>query len=156
MGQEIAAYWRNYIGGQWVDGAEGRRISVENPATGEQIAEIARGEPADIDAAVADARACVASRALVDMRPADRGRMVVDAARRLRDRAEAVARLITLESGKNISQARMEVEGSARYLEYYGGLADKLEGKYIPLGGGYVDYVIPVPYGVSAHIVPWN
>ena len=50
----------------------------------------------------------------------------------------------------------MEVEGSARYLEYYGGLADKLEGKYIPLGGGYVDYVVPVPYGVSAHIVPWN
>ena len=80
MTTEIAAYWRNYIGGEWVDGAEGRRIAVENPATGEQLAEVARGEPADIDASVAAARACVASRALVDMRPADRGRLVVEAA----------------------------------------------------------------------------
>jgi acyl-CoA reductase-like NAD-dependent aldehyde dehydrogenase len=152
----LKPYWRNFIGGVWADGAAGNRIPVENPASGQQIAEIARAGPEDVERAVAAARACVDSRALQDMRPAERGRKVVEVAGLLRARIDEISRVLCLDSGKNISQARMEVEGSARYFEYYGGLADKIEGRYIPLGGDYVDYVVPVPYGVSAQIVPWN
>jgi acyl-CoA reductase-like NAD-dependent aldehyde dehydrogenase len=153
---DLKPYWQNFIGGAWVDGAAGNRIPVENPATGQQIAEIARAEPEDVERAVAAARACADSRALQDMRPGDRGRKVVEVAGLLRARIDEISRVLCLDSGKNISQARMEIEGSARYFEYYGGLADKIEGRYIPLGGDYVDYVVPVPYGVSAQIVPWN
>ena len=156
MSDGLKPYWQNYIGGRWVDGSDSARIAVENPASGETLAEIARGTASDIDAAVAAARACVESRALIEPRPCVRGQWLVEMARRLRARADEFARLITLEQGKNISQAHMEVEDSARYLEYYGGLADKIEGRYIPLGDGYVDYVVPCPYGVSAQIVPWN
>lgn len=53
---EIRPYWKNFIGGEWVDGARNGRIAVSNPATGEPIAEVARAEPADVDRAVAPAR----------------------------------------------------------------------------------------------------
>lgn len=156
MNVEVQPYWQNYIGSKWVDAAEGERLAVENPATGEILAEVARATAKDVDKAVAAARACVDSRALVGMRPMDRGRLVIEMGRRMRERAEEIARLITLDCGKRISEARSEVEGSARYFEYYGGMAEKIEGRYIPLGDGYVDYVVPYPYGVTAHIVPWN
>ena len=156
MSQLIKPYWQNYIGGEWLDASGGQRLTVENPATEETIAEVALATAQDVDKAVAAARACVDSRALVAMRPMDRGRMVIEMGRKLRERKEEIAQLITLDCGKRISEARSEVEGSARYFEYYGGMAEKIEGRYIPLGDGYVDYVVPYPYGVTAHIIPWN
>jgi acyl-CoA reductase-like NAD-dependent aldehyde dehydrogenase len=156
MALEIKSYWQNYIGGKWVDGAGGGRITVEDPATEEIIAEAACATADDVDRAVSAARACVASRALVGMRPMERGRLVIEMGRKLRERKEEIAQLISLDCGKRISEARSEVEGSARYFEYYGGMAEKIEGRYIPLGDGYVDYVVPYPYGVTAHIIPWN
>ncbi len=156
MSSDVRTYWQNFIGGKWVDGTQGERLTIENPANGEILAEVARTKAQDVDNAVAAARACVDSRALVGMRPMDRGRMVIDMGRKLRERTEEIARLITLDCGKRISEAMSEVEGSARYFEYYGGMAEKIEGRYIPLGDGYVDYVVPYPYGVTAHIVPWN
>ncbi|MDP6342828.1 MAG: aldehyde dehydrogenase family protein, partial [Alphaproteobacteria bacterium] len=51
---------------------------------------------------------------------------------------------------------RNEAMACARYFTYYGGAADKLEGRMIPLGAGYVDYTVPAPFGVSAQVVPWN
>ncbi|MCU9850082.1 aldehyde dehydrogenase family protein [Defluviimonas sp. WL0024] len=156
MSAAMKDYWRNYIGGKWVDGSDGGRILLLNPATGRPLSEVARATAADVDSAVAAARRCVASRALVDMRPMARGRMVAEIGRKLRERSEEIATLISLDAGKRISEARGEVEGSAKYFEYYGGLAAQIEGRYIPLGDGYVDYVVPCPYGVSAHIIPWN
>lgn len=156
MSVPMKDYWRNYIGGKWVDGSEGGRIALLNPATGRPLSEVARATAADVDKAVAAARRCVASRALVGMRPMARGRMVAEIGRKLRERSEEIATLISLDAGKRISEARGEVEGSAKYFEYYGGLAAQIEGRYIPLGDGYVDYVVPYPYGVSAHIIPWN
>ena len=149
-------YWQNFIGGSWVDGAASERIVTEDPATARPLAEVSRGTPADADRAVAAARECVLARSLTALRPADRGRMISDIARYLREHAGEIARVISLDSGKNLTQARWEVEGSARYFEYYGGLADKIEGSYVPLGAAYANYVIPVPYGVSVQIIPWN
>lgn len=149
-------YWRNYIGGKWVDASDGKRIPLLDPSTGRPLSEVARATASDVDAAVAAARKCVKLRSLIDMRPMTRGRMVAEIGRKLRARAEQIAALISLDAGKRISEARGEVEGSAKYFEYYGGLAAQIEGKYIPLGDGYVDYVVPYPYGVSAHIIPWN
>lgn len=156
MNAAMKDYWRNYIGGKWVDGSDGGRITLLNPATGRPLSQVAQATASDVDSAVAAARRCVASRALVDMRPLARGQMVAAIGRKLRERSEEIATLISLDAGKRISEARGEVEGSAKYFEYYGGLTAQIEGRYIPLGDGYVDYVVPVPYGVSAHIIPWN
>ncbi|MGH8138855.1 MAG: aldehyde dehydrogenase family protein [Steroidobacteraceae bacterium] len=152
----MKSYWQSYIGGSWTDSASGRRIVVEDPATAEPIAEIARAEAADVDRAVQMARACVESRALVDMRPGNRSRMLLEVATYLRQRIEEVGRILTLESGIQLDAGKAQVEATARYFEYYGGLADKIEGRYIPLGQDFLDYTIPEPHGVCAHIIPWN
>ncbi len=152
----VKPYWKNYVGGEWVDSTKGERLDVFNPATGAKIAEVACADEQDVDRAVAAARRCADSRVLTAMRPAERGRMLIEAARLFRQRREEIATILTFDCGKSISEARGEIDGTARYLEYYGGAADKIEGRYIPLGEGLVEYVVPVPYGVSAHIVPWN
>lgn len=77
-----------------------------NPATGKPLAEVAKATAVDVDSAVAAARKYVRSRALVDMRPMDRGRMIVEMGRLLRTRAEEIATLITLDAGKQISESR--------------------------------------------------
>ena len=156
MTGNIKAYWQNFIGGEWVDGATGERIAVENPATGEQIAEVARAVPADVDGAVAAARRAFDSRVLWEMRPGDRGQMMLDVARHLTAMTEEIAVLECADNGKTLANGRNEVALTARYLAYYGGMADKLEGRQIPLGGGLLDYTVHAPFGVSAQIVPFN
>jgi len=156
MQPNVKPYWRNYINGKWVDASDGGRLTIINPATTEPLAEVAKATAQDVNAAVAAARECHTTRALSGMRPRIRGQMLVEMGRRLRERKEEIAQLLSIDAGKRISEARAEIEGSARYLEFYGGLAPSVEGKYIPLGDGYVDFVAPVPFGVTAHIIPWN
>ena len=152
---EIAAYRRNYIDGAWADGGAGR-LTIEDPATGEPLAEQALADAADVDRAVAAARACHESGALTSMRPCDRGRMVRRMGEWLLDHLDEIAPVLTLESGKPLWEARIEVEGAARYFEYYGNQAETLEGRSIPLGADYLDFTVYEPYGVSAQIIPWN
>ncbi|HYM31535.1 MAG TPA: aldehyde dehydrogenase family protein [Candidatus Cybelea sp.] len=156
MQQAIKPYWQNFIGGRWVDASDAARIPVENPATGETIAEVARARAPDVDAAVAAARSCFASRALVDMRPMARGRLLLDIARQMEALADEIALVECLDNGKTLAGGRNEAMAAARYFAYYGGATDKIEGRMIPLGAGYVDYTIPAPFGVSAQVVPWN
>src|SRR5450759_2690373 len=140
MTSKLKTYWQNFIGGEWVDGATGERIAVENPATGEKIADVARAVPADVDRAVAAARRAFDSRTLWEMRPAERGQMMFDVARHLTAMTDEIAVLECVDNGKTLANARNDVALTARYLSYYGGMADKLEGRQIPLGGSYLDY----------------
>ena len=146
---------QNYIGGAWADGSAGA-AEILNPATGAVLARQAMADAADVDRAVAAARRVHDSGALTAMRPVERGRMVQAMGRYLLEHAEAVAETLTLEQGKPLWEARGEITGAARYFEYYGGQADTLEGRSIPLGAGYVDFTQYEPYGVSAQIIPWN
>lgn len=156
MTSEIRPYWKNYIGGAWLDGASHERIVVTDPATGEPISEVARAVPADVDRAVAAARNCFESRALYEMRPHQRGDLMMEVARQLGGLADEIATVECFDNGKTLAAGRAEVAMTQRYLTYYGGMADKLEGRQIPLGEGLLDYTIHAPFGVSAQIVPWN
>jgi aldehyde dehydrogenase (NAD+) len=153
---EIDGYWRGFVRGRWVDAAEGARRTLYDPATAEPLAEVALASERDVDDAVRAARECVESRALVSVRPVQRLRWVMGIGRELQARRDRAALVLSRDSGKALSEAYTEVDGTIRYFEYYGSLADKLEGTSIPLGDGYVDYTVPVPHGVSAHVVPWN
>lgn len=156
MTGSVRPYWRNFINGDWVDGAGGERIDVENPATGGKIAEVARAVPTDIDRAVAAARVAFEGRALLDMRPSQRGELMFAIARQLETMREEIATVECLDNGKTPAAGLLEVALTVRYLTYYGGLADKLEGRQIPLGPDYLDYTMHAPFGVSAQIVPFN
>ena len=152
---QIAPYWQNYIDGTWCDGGAGR-IPVLNPGTGEVLAEQALADAADVDRAVQAARRVHLSGALTAMRPIERGRMVQAMGRYLLDHKDEIARVLTLEQGKPLWEAHIEVEGAALYFEYYGNQASTVEGRSIPLGAGYMDWTEYEPFGVSAQIIPWN
>lgn len=137
-------YWQNYIDGAWVDGAAGR-IDVFNPGTGEKLAEQALADPSDVDRAVMAAKRVHLSGALSDLRPVERGRMVQAMGRYLLAHIDEIAEVPTLEQGKPLWEARMEVEGAARYFEYYGNQAETVEGRSIPLGKSYFDFTTHEP-----------
>ena len=147
--------WQNYINGAFCDGTE-PPIIVDNPATGQPLAQQACGNADDIDRAVAAAKACHDSRALSALRPVERSRKVQQMGRYLAENVKEIAPLLTLESGKPLWEAEMEVLGAARYFEYYGNQGETVEGRSIPLGDGYYDFTVYEPYGVSGQIIPWN
>jgi len=148
-------YWQNYIDGRWVDGGAGR-IDIINPGTGEKLAQHALADAADVDRAVMAARRVHLSGVLSDLRPFERGRMVQAMGRFLLENIDDIAPVLTLEQGKPLWESRIEVEGAARYFEYYGNQAETVEGRSIPLGAGYFDFTTCEPFGVSAQIIPWN
>jgi len=144
-----------FIGGEWVAPTGGNTLPIENPSTGETIAQLARGTPADIDAAVAAARA--AYRGEWGQTPAfERGRMLMKLSRMVLERADELARLEAIDVGKPLRQAKTDAITLARYLEFFAGAADKFMGETIPFQAGYTVYTLRQPHGVTGHILPWN
>lgn len=125
-----------------------------NPATGEPITKIDTGTKSDVDIAVKTAREAYSQ--WRDTDPDDRGRRIRQVADLIRKQKDELALLECLDQGKPLSQAELDMEGAAYYFEYYAGIADKIEGKSIPIGSNQVDYTIREPFGVSAQIIPWN
>ncbi|MDV7145045.1 aldehyde dehydrogenase family protein [Tropicimonas sp. TH_r6] len=152
---ELKDYWQNYIDGEWVDGGAGR-IEVIDPASGKVLATHALADARDVDFAVQAARQVHRSGELSGLRPVDRGRMVQAMGRFLLEKIDEIAPVLSLEQGKPLWEARVEITGAARYFEYYGNQAETLEGRSIPLGRNYFDFTTYEPYGVSAQIIPWN
>lgn len=147
---------RNFLAGSWVEGDHGAAIAVEDPGNQEHVADCAQAGEETLAKALTAARASFERGDLADMPPSTRGRLMIRIAQEIRAIADEGAILLCRESGKSLSAARDEFEEAAQYFEYYGGVADKIEGKSIPLGPDYADYTVFEPFGVSAQIVPWN
>jgi aldehyde dehydrogenase (NAD+) len=145
-----------FIDNTWRDAAGGKTIDVVNPATEEVIAEVAAAEQADVDAAVAAARAALDG-PWSRLSARERGRLVWRLGEKLLDRADEIARLETLHNGKPIFESRqIEVPAAAECFQYYAGWADKLHGETVPVKGNYLTYTLREPVGIVAAIVPWN
>ena len=149
------AEFQNYINGKFVAGGAGR-IEVTNPANGQTVGEQALADAGDVDKAVAAAKALHVSGKFSALRPVERGRMVQKMGQYLLQHKDKLAELLSLEQGKPLWESNIEIEGAARYFEYYGNQAETVEGRSIPLGQGYFDFTIYEPFGVSAQIIPWN
>jgi acyl-CoA reductase-like NAD-dependent aldehyde dehydrogenase len=145
-----------FINGEWRDAAGAKTIEVINPATEDVIAEVASAEQADVDAAVAAARAAFDG-PWSQLSARERGRIVWKIGEKLLERADEIARLETLHNGKPIFESRqIEVPAAAECFQYYAGWADKIHGETIPVKGHYLTYTLREPVGVVAAIVPWN
>ena len=143
------------IGGAWVPSAGGETLSLSNPSDGTLLCNIARGQRADIDAAV-DAAAAALRGSWGKATAAERGRVLFRIGQLVQENAEELARLEALDVGKPLKQARADVTALARYMEFYGGAADKVHGQTIPYLDGYTVYTLREPHGVTGHIIPWN
>lgn len=149
----------HYIGNTWHPGTSGETIPVVDPSTGDAFGTLARGTAADIDAAVAAARAAVGP--TFDgpwgrLSAAQRGRLMLRLSTAVGERAEEFAQLEARDTGKSLRTARNDAAALARYFEYYGGACDKLHGETLPYEPGYTVLTIREPHGVTAHIIPWN
>ena len=144
-----------FIAGQWQPSASGAVLPVEDPSTGETVGEIARGNAGDIDHAVEAARAALRG-PWGRLSAAERGRILTSIGRLVLDRVDLLAELEARDVGKPLTQARNDALALARYMEFYGGAADKIHGETIPYLDGYTVYTLREPHGVTGHIVPWN
>ena len=144
------------IDGKQVPAVDGRSFTVLDPSDGTALAEVSLAGQADVDRAVAAARAAFTAPEWARMRPADRGRLLHRVAEGIRREGDWLARLECQDVGKPLRQARADVESAARYFEFYAGIADKLGGTTVPLGPGLIDYTLREPIGVSGQIIPFN
>jgi acyl-CoA reductase-like NAD-dependent aldehyde dehydrogenase len=145
-----------FINGEWREAAGRKTIEVVNPATEEVIAEVASAEQADVDAAVAAARAAFDG-PWSKLSARERGRIVWKIGEKLMEKADEIARLETLHNGKPIFESRqIEVPAAAECFQYFAGWADKIHGETIPVKGNFLTYTLREPVGVVAAIVPWN
>ncbi|HQR10125.1 MAG TPA: aldehyde dehydrogenase family protein [Casimicrobiaceae bacterium] len=146
---------QHFINNRW-HAPQGRaELPMVDPSDGSPFAAIARGNAADIDAAV---RAAHGARdgAWGRLSPAERGRLLGKLSRAILDRAEELALTEARDCGKPMTQARADVAACARYFEYYGGACDKLHGETIPYPEGFTVLTWREPHGVTGHIIPWN
>jgi aldehyde dehydrogenase (NAD+) len=144
-----------FIGGSWVPPGSGETLPLEDPSRGSAIGAIARGRAEDVDAAVE-----AAERALAGdwgrLTATERGRLLMKLGELVKGRVEELARIEALDVGKPLKQGRADALAMARYMEFYGGAADKVMGETIPYLDGYTVYTLREPHGVTGHIVPWN
>lgn len=144
-----------FIDNGWHPPTSGQTLDVTDPATGQVIARIAAGNAQDIDAAVASARRALTG-AWGALTATQRGRILMRAAELVQDVAEQLSLLEARDTGKPISQARADIQATVRYLEFYGGAADKVHGDTIPFLPGHFVATEHLPHGVTGHIIPWN
>lgn len=146
-----------YVGGCWVDPVSGEWFETSNPFDNKPWARIPRCNAEDVERAVAAAAAALREGEWSEMTPAARGCLLVRAADCLAARAGELAELETRDTGKRLVESKPQMRGVAECLRYFGGVADKIEGRVIPVGrNDILNYTLREPLGVVAAVTPWN
>ncbi|MEO9594497.1 aldehyde dehydrogenase family protein [Rhodopirellula bahusiensis] len=146
-----------FIDGQWRDSASGKTFATINPATEEEIVQVAEGDKEDIDAAVKAARKAFESGPWRTMDARDRGRLMMKLADAIENEIDELAQLETLDNGKPLRESRhADLPLVIDALRYYAGYADKIQGETVPIRGNYLCYTRKEPVGVVGQIIPWN
>jgi succinate-semialdehyde dehydrogenase/glutarate-semialdehyde dehydrogenase len=144
-----------FIDGVWRDSVSGRAIPVLDPATEEAIGEVACATAADLDLALA--AAAKGFRVWRKTSPLDRSGVLREAAVLLRQRAEAIAAIMTKEQGKPIGESRIEILASADMLDWFAEESRRTYGRVIPARSeGVLNLVMKEPVGPVAAFTPWN
>src|SRR5262249_44350708 len=143
------------IAGEQRDASDGGTTEIRNPATGEVVDRVAAATQQDIDNAIDAAEAAFKKWSAVA--PAQRAEVLYGAANILREREKDLARLLTVEQGKPLREAVLEIRRFAHTLDHYAGLAKSIRGGYVPsLDENRYGMIVKKPIGVCASIVPWN
>lgn len=144
------------IDGKWVAPTDGSTLDTVNPATGAVIATVSTAGKNDVDLAVKAARRALESGPWARMDAADRGVLLFKLADLVEKNQEQLAALESLNCGKTIVDSRGDMTGVVNTLRYYGGWADKIEGRTVPVRGNFLSYTLRQPVGVVGQIIPWN
>lgn len=148
--------YRMFIGGEHVTSDSSEWIDVTFPYTTETWAQIPRGTQSDVDRAVEAARRCFESEEWRSLDGTDRGELLRSFADGLEHHTEELARLGVLGNGKIHAEMAGRAGVVSDWLQYFAGLADKIQGEVIPADEGMFVHTRPEPYGVVGAITPWN
>jgi aldehyde dehydrogenase (NAD+) len=144
-----------FIDGEFVDAEDGATISVPNPHDNSELTAIAEAKAVDVDKAVAAAKAAFPG--WRDMNPSDRGRLIMRLADKMEECFDELTELESLDTGHPIRDTqRLDLPRSLLNFRYFGGLADKIDGRQVPVEPGFLNIVKRQPVGVVGQIVPWN
>ena len=145
------------IANRWVASESGRTFATINPSTGEEICQVAEADAEDVDKAVRAARAAFEQGPWRRMHASERGRLLHRLADLIEGYADELARLESLDNGKPFTVAKaVDVAKTVACYRYFGGWADKIQGKTIPIDGDFLCYTRHEPIGVVGQIIPWN
>ncbi|HEX7871873.1 MAG TPA: NAD-dependent succinate-semialdehyde dehydrogenase [Sphingobium sp.] len=147
---------RLFIDGAWVEAADGRTLAVQNPATGEEIGRVAHAGRADLDRALEAAQR--GFEVWRDYTPAARSKIMRRAADLMRERADEIARLLTLEQGKPLAEARGETGAAGDLIDWFAEEGFRVYGRLVPHRSTLStrQMVIKDPVGPVAAFTPWN
>jgi 1-pyrroline dehydrogenase len=154
MSVTVASY-KNFVGGEWVDAAEGGVEQIVNPATGEVVAEVPKGTEADVDRAVQAAK-----QAYVEWRettPGERAEVLLKLADVIDENTDELAQIESQNVGKPLSYAADEMPVCSDNLRFFAGAARLLEGRSAgEYMRGYTSMIRREPIGVVGQVAPWN
>lgn len=143
------------INGEWREGSDGVRGDVINPANGERIGYFAHASTQDLDEALQASQEGFKAWQAISV--FERSKILRKAAGLLRERADQIAALITVEEGKPLSEARMEVNGGADLIDWFAEESRRTYGRVIPSRASNVtQQAIRVPVGPAIGFTPWN
>ncbi|CAG8960852.1 hypothetical protein HYFRA_00002389 [Hymenoscyphus fraxineus] len=144
-----------FINNEWVKGVEGKTFETINPSTEEVICSVSEATEKDVDIAVAAARKAFEGE-WSKVTPQNRGRFLVNLADLLEKNMDLIAAVESLDNGKSLAMAKGDLTAVTGCLRYYGGWADKIEGKVIDTNTDTFTYTRQEPIGVCGQIIPWN
>jgi aldehyde dehydrogenase (NAD+) len=145
------------INNRWIASQSGKTFPTIDPSTGEEICQIAEADAADVDIAVAAARAAFEHGRWRKLPASERGQLLHRLADLIEIHADELAQLEALDNGKPVAVARaVDVPATVACYRYFAGWADKIQGKTIPVDGDYFCYTRHEAVGVVGQIIPWN
>jgi (Z)-2-((N-methylformamido)methylene)-5-hydroxybutyrolactone dehydrogenase len=145
------------IGGEWLDPRSGEWFESVNPFTASPWALVPRGSKLDIDCAVAAARKAFYADDWRKMTATARGALLRRLADLITGEASRLAEIESTDNGKLIAEMRAQLNYIPQWFNYFGGLADKIEGRVIPIDKpGVFNFTREEPLGVIAAVTPWN
>ena len=148
--------FKMYINGEWVDSSSGKKIQTLNPENNEVWATVPEANEKDVDKAVQSAQNAFENSWSI-LHPRDRAKYLRLIADQLRENAEHLGKLETIDTGKIYRETKTQANYIAEYYDYFAGLADKVEGTVVPIDKPDMQVTTTrIPIGVVAAIIPWN
>jgi len=148
--------FKMFIDGQWVDSESGKTIKTLNPENNEVWATVPEANTKDVDKAVKAAQKAFEN-SWANLHPRDRAKYLRSLADQLRENAEHLGTIETIDTGKIFRETKSQAIYIAEYYDYFAGLADKIEGTVVPIDKPDMQVTTTrIPIGVVAAIIPWN
>ena len=149
-------HFKMFINGEWVESSSNKKIETLNPENNEVWATVPEANEKDVDNAVKSAQKAFEN-SWSNLHPKERAKYLKLIAEQLRNNAEHLGKIETIDTGKLYRETKAQANYIAEYYDYFAGLADKVEGTVVPIDKPDMQVTTTrIPIGVVAAIIPWN